>query len=325
MLTRCASCSGWTRPMRIRIGTRGSPLALVQTRMVSDAIAAHQPDTRPEVIVVRTEGDRNRQDSLTVLGGRGVFVREIEDRLLAGEFDLAVHSLKDLPTTQPAGLVLAAIPARGAVQDALVSRGGERLADLGPGAIVGSSSQRRSAQVLALRPDLVVQSIRGNVETRLRKLDEGQYDAIVLAAAGLERMGWGGRISESFSLAQMLPAVGQGALAVECRAGDARTLALLEPLDHASTRAAVGAERAFLRGLGGGCTLPIGAFAELDALNENASLTLHGMIAQPDGQRIVRGSLCGPLAEAETIGAKLAELLMADGGRALMEALSASS
>ena len=311
--------------MQIKIGTRGSPLARVQTRMVSDALAAHTPGLHTEVIIVRTEGDRNRRDSLTDLGGRGVFVRDIEERLLTGEFDLAVHSLKDLPTSQPDGLLLAAIPARGTVHDALVSRGGERLTDLRPGAIVGSSSQRRSAQVLALRPDLTMQSIRGNVETRLRKLDEGQYDAIVLAAAGLERMDWGGRISETFSLAQMLPAVGQGALAVECRADDTGTLALLAPLDHVRTRAAVSAERAFLRGLGGGCTLPIGAFAELDELETGAALTLHGMIAQPDGRRIVRGLLRGSLAEAETIGAQLAEQLMADGGRALIKALHMSA
>ena len=306
--------------MRIRVGTRGSPLALIQTRLVTDAITAYTAGTQAEVVIVRTEGDRNRQDSLVVLGGRGVFVRDIEDRLLAGEFDLAVHSLKDLPTTQPEGLVLAAIPARGDVRDALVSRGGQPLAELPAGAVVGSSSQRRSAQVLALRPDLVVQSIRGNVETRLRKLDEGLYDAIVLAAAGLERMRLAGRITESFSMDQMLPAVGQGALAIECRADDARTRALLAPLEDGPTRAAVSAERAFLRGLGGGCTLPIGAYAEPAA---NGSITLRGLIAQPDGRRIVRGMLSGTVAEAETMGAQLAERLMAEGGTMLMEALHA--
>ena len=308
--------------MRIRVGTRGSPLALIQTRLVTDAITAYTAGTQAEVVIVRTEGDRNRQDSLVVLGGRGVFVRDIEDRLLAGEFDLAVHSLKDLPTTQPEGLVLAAIPARGDVRDALVSRGGQPLAELPAGAVVGSSSQRRSAQVLALRPDLDVQSIRGNVETRLRKLDEGLYDAIVLAAAGLERMRLAGRITESFSMDQMLPAVGQGALAIECRADDARTRALLAPLEDGPTRAAVSAERAFLRGLGGGCTLPIGAYAEPAA---NGSLTLRGLIAQPDGRRIVRGMLSGPVAEAETMGAQLAERLMAEGGTLLMEALHAAT
>ena len=340
--------------MRIRIGTRGSPLALIQTRMVTDAIACYHADTQADVLIVRTEGDRNLQDSLVVLGGRGVFVREIEERLLAGDFDLAVHSLKDLPTTQPEGLVLAAILARGDVRDALVSHGGQILADLPPGAVVGSSSQRRSAQVLALRPDLVVQSIRGNVETRLRKLDGGQYDAIVLAAAGLERMGLAGRITESFSMAQMLPAVGQGALAVECRADDTRTVALLAPLDDAQTRAAVSAERAFLRGLGGGCTLPIGAYAEVEGSRDDIGiarasgdplphaaarqrssrqagddagewLTLHGLIAQPDGQRTVRGMLSGAVADAETIGVQLAERLLAEGGRTLMEALHAAA
>jgi hydroxymethylbilane synthase len=308
--------------MRIRVGTRGSPLALIQTRLVTDAIAAYAADTQAEVVIVRTEGDRNRRDSLADLGGRGVFVRDIEVRLLAGEFDLAVHSLKDLPTTQPEGLVLAAIPARGDVRDALISRGQQPLAKLPAGAVVGSSSQRRSAQVLALRPDLIVQSIRGNVETRLRKLDEGQYDAIVLAAVGLERMGLAGRITECFSMDQMLPAVGQGALAIECRADDARTRALLAPLEDVPTRATVRAERAFLRGLGGGCTLPIGAYAEPAA---NDSMTLRGLLAQPDGRRVVRGMLSGFTAEAETMGAQLAERLMAAGGTILMEALHAEA
>jgi hydroxymethylbilane synthase len=307
--------------MQIRVGTRGSPLALIQTRLVTDAIATYAPDTQVEVVVVRTEGDRNRHDSLVTLGGRGVFVRDIEDRLLDGEFDLAVHSLKDLPTTQPDGLVLAAIPARGDARDALVSRSGHLLAGLPAGSVVGSSSQRRSAQVLALRPDLAVQSIRGNIETRLRKLDEGQYDAIILAAAGLARMGLDGRINEYFTLDQMVPAVGQGTLAVECRVEDTRTLALLASLDDGPARAAAGAERAFLRGLGGGCMLPIGAYAGL----HDELLTLHGLVAQPDGRRIVRGTRSGPAADGEMLGTQLAERLMAEGGRTLMEALNAAT
>ncbi|MBI5877439.1 MAG: hydroxymethylbilane synthase [Chloroflexi bacterium] len=302
--------------MAINVGTRGSPLALWQAQETIRAIRAHFPAVECEIVIVRTEGDRNRIDSLATLGGRGVFVRDIEDRLLNGEFDLAVHSLKDLPATQPAGLVLAAITERADMRDALVTRDGAPLSGLRNGAIVGSSSQRRSAQLLAMRPDLVVASIRGNVETRLRKLDEGQYEAVVLAAAGLIRLGLAGRISQYFGADEMLPAAGQGALGIECRADDTSTRNMLHAaLENAPMRAAADAERAFLRALGAGCTLPVGAYATC----AGDTVTLRGLIARPDGQQIVRGACDGPIASAEALGAQLAAQLLAAGGRALME------
>jgi hydroxymethylbilane synthase len=291
--------------MKVRVGTRGSPLALIQTQLVADALGCVF-----EMVIVKTEGDRNRHDPLAVLGGRGVFVRDIEERLLAGEIDAAVHSLKDLPAERPSDLWLAAIPERADARDVLVARHGLALAQLPARARVGSSSQRRTAQLLALRPDVQVVDIRGNVDTRLHKLDEGQYDAIVLAAAGLARMGLAGRITHVFTPEEMLPSPGQGALAVECRANDLNARELFAPLDHAQTRAAVMAERSFLQGLGGGCQLPIGAFATV----QGQRLELQGMIAR--GQRIERNTIEGPLAEAEALGMALAARLLAGSGAA---------
>ncbi len=301
--------------MKFKVGTRGSKLALIQTQLVIDALKQHAPDAQVDIAIIKTEGDRNRNDSLTTLGGRGVFVRDIEERLLAGEIDCAVHSLKDLPTTQPDGLRLVAVLERADPRDAFVSAKYSSLQDLPHGAHVGSSSLRRAAQLLTLRPDLRISDIRGNVDTRLRKLDEGEYDAIVLAAAGLMRMNLQSRITQIFTLDEMLPAVAQGALVVECRADDARMSALLALLDHAPTRAAITAERAFLRALGGGCQLPIAAYAEIDG-NE---LCLRGLVSQPDGQRCVRDTIRGETKRAQSLGAQLAERVMANGARELME------
>jgi hydroxymethylbilane synthase len=298
------------------VGTRGSKLALTQTQLVVEALRRVAPDVRIEVRTIKTEGDRNQHESLTVLGGRGVFVREIEEQLLAGEIDFAVHSLKDLPTSQPAGICLAAVPERADPRDVLISRGRETLARLPQGARVGSSSERRSSQLLALRPDLQNRNIRGNVDTRLRKLDESQYDAIVLAAAGIGRLALEDRVSQYFDATEMLPAVAQGALVVECREDDA-IRDLLAPLDDPGTRIAVSAERAFLRGLGGGCQLPIAAHATLAA----GELRLDGLVAQRDGKRIVRDAITGAAADAETLGAQLAERVLTNGGAALLEAI----
>ncbi len=304
--------------MRLRVGTRGSQLALIQTQMVVEAIRHNTPAVQIAVHVIKTEGDRNRHDSLTTLGGRGVFVREIEERLLAGEVDFAVHSLKDLPTTQPAALSLVTVLEREDARDVMISRNHLLLNDLPQRATVGSSSQRRAAQLLALRPDLTIADIRGNVDTRLRKLDDGQYDAIVLAAAGLMRLGVAQRITQYFSPDEMLPAVGQGALVIECRADDQSAIELLAPLDHALTRAAVTAERAFLRNLGSGCQLPIAAFAEVI----QDQLHLRGLVAQLDGQRIIRAEIFGEAAQAESLGAQLADQLMRQGVLELMETTS---
>jgi len=300
----------------LTVGTRGSKLALVQTALVIDALARVAPDVRVEVRIIRTEGDRNQRESLTAIGGRGVFVREIEEQLLAGEIDFAVHSLKDLPATQPPGIYLAAVPERADPRDVLISRNGEALDRLPNGARIGSSSERRSSQILALRPDLQNRNIRGNVDTRLRKLDEGQYDAIVVAAAGIERLELKARISQYFDAMEMLPAVAQGALVVECRESDPLR-ELLAPLDHASTRTAVTAERAFLRGLGGGCQLPIAAHATV----ANGELHLEGLVAQRDGKLIIRDTIRGASAAAETLGAELAERVLRNGGAALLEAI----
>jgi hydroxymethylbilane synthase len=247
--------------------------------------------------------------SLEDVGGQGVFVKDIEDALLGGEIDAAVHSLKDMPAATRAGLTIGAVLERGDVRDALVSRGGLKLLDLPRGARVGTDSRRRSVQVLALRPDLRLESIRGNVDTRVRKAESGDYEAVVLAAAGLERLGLLDRAAEVFEVDVMLPAVGQAVLAVECREADGGTLSLLSKIEHAATRAAITAERAYLRRLGAGCRLPVGALGEL----EGPSLRLRAVLGTEDG-RILRDQSRGPASEAEALGARLAEQLMAAAG-----------
>src|SRR6266516_6932918 len=237
------------------IGSRGSQLALWQARWVQGRLSAMGLESRIEII--KTTGDKVTSVPLASVGGKGLFTKEIEDALLARQVDLAGHSLKDLPTTIPDGLQITAIPEREDPRDAIVGR---RLAELSEGAKVGTSSLRRSAQLRRMRPDLQVESVRGNVDTRLRKLDEGQYASIVLAAAGLTRLGWANRIAESLPPEVMCPAVGQGALAIETRVGES----LCKALDHAATRAAVTADRAVLRSLGGGCLTPIGAYARVE-------------------------------------------------------------
>ena len=297
-------------------GTRGSKLALIQTQIVTDAIRAVAPALEIETRIITTEGDRNQRDSLTKLGGRGVFVGEIEQELRAGAIDFAVHSLKDLPASQPDGLLLVAVLPRGDARDALVSRNNVGLQQLPQGARVGSSSERRSAQLRALRSGLDHRNIRGNVDTRIRKLDNSEYDAIVLAAAGLERLGLRHRITSYFSPDEMLPSVGQGALVIECRADDKAAIDLLRPLDHAETRAAVEAERAFLRTFGAGCSLPVGGYATLSG----DILRVEGLIANPEGTRIIRDHASGPARDAEALGRTLGEKVLQSGGRELLKA-----
>src|SRR5882762_961375 len=257
------------------IGSRGSPLALWQARWIQARLAALGFESRIEII--KTTGDRVTEVPLGSVGGKGLFTKEIEEALLARQVDLAVHSLKDLPTEIPAGLEITAIPEREDPRDAMVGR---TIEELRQGAKVGTSSLRRSAQLRRLRPDLNIESIRGNVDTRLRKLDEGQYTAIVLAAAGLTRLGWANRIAESLPPEVMCPAVGQGALAIETRVGES----ICQALDHAATRAAVTAERAVLRSLGGGCLTPIGAHARV----EQERLRLMAIVISTDGAESVR-------------------------------------
>jgi hydroxymethylbilane synthase len=282
------------------IGSRGSQLALWQARWVQARLAAFGLESRIEII--KTTGDRVTSVPLSSVGGKGLFTKEIEDALLARQVDLAVHSLKDLPTGIPEGLQIAAIPVREDPRDAMV---GKRMAELREGAKVGTSSLRRSAQLRRLRPDLQVESIRGNVDTRLRKLDEGQYEAIVLAAAGLTRLGWSDRIAEALDPEVMCPAVGQGALAVETRVGEN----ICKALDHTETRAAVTAERALLAALGGGCQTPIGAHAQVDG----ARLRIVAIVLSGDGSQSVCDRAEGSVGDAGLLGQELGETLLRQG------------
>jgi hydroxymethylbilane synthase len=291
------------------IASRGSQLALWQARWVSAQLTDAGYYCRIEII--KTTGDKITDVPLAKVGTKGLFTKEIEEALLDGRADLAVHSLKDLPTELPEGLVLAAVPEREDPRDAVV---GKRLADLPQGAKVGTSSLRRAAQLRTLRPDLVVESVRGNLDTRLRKLDEGQYDAILLAAAGLKRLGWGDRIAEILPAEVMCSAVGQGALAIETKAGG-KGFDAVQSLDHADTHAAVMAERGVLGALGGGCQVPIGAYATV----AGGRLRLLGLVASPDGGEIVRGTSEGPVREAERLGRALGVELLARGARRILE------
>ena len=298
-----------TRPSRIVIGTRGSALALWQTNFIIAALVRLVPDLQIEKHIIKTTGDSDRVRSLAELGGLGVFTKEIENALLICTIDLAVHSLKDLPTDTPRGLRIAAIPAREDPRDCIVSRHQVGLMDLPRGARIGTSSARRAAQLLVLRPDAQIVPLRGNVDTRLRKAQTEEYDAVVLAAAGLIRLGRANEIAEYLPLDTFLPDPGQGALAVEIRADDAELGALVAQLDHTQTRAAVTAERAFLRGLGGGCRMPIGAYAEM----RDNQLNVRGIFAADDGKSIRRGQVDGNAARAAELGAKLAAQLQVGG------------
>ncbi len=301
--------------MKITIGTRKSKLALVQTHWVRDTLLAAHPGLEIAIEHITTKGDAILDRPLSAIGDKGLFVTEIEDALRAGRVDLAVHSAKDLPSVLPADMTIAAYPRRADPRDVLVARAGKTLADLSQGARVGTGSPRRACQLRHLRPDLELLDIRGNVDTRLRKLDEGQYEAIVLAAAGLERLDLLDRVTQFFDQAQMLPAVSQGTLGVEIRLGDTRTAELLQVLDDHAARITATAEKAFLAHIGGGCQVAVGAFGQL----QGATLTLSGMIGALDG-RLVRGELSGPAAAPAALGAALAAALLAQGGAALLKA-----
>jgi hydroxymethylbilane synthase len=293
----------------LRIGTRGSPLALWQARHVSGLLRAATPDLALEIVEIQTAGDLVRDVPLAQLGGDGVFTKALQQALQEKHVDLAVHSLKDLPTFAVPNLVLEAVPPRGPVGDALVAKKYGSFSDLPAGSVVASSSLRRRAQLLCRRPDLKLVDMRGNVETRLRKLMETGLDAIVLAQAGLERLKLVDQITEILDPSWMLPAVGQGALGLECRADDARTRNLLKKIDDSNTHGAVLAERALLRGLGGGCQVPIGALTFV----EGDRLFLRAAVLTPDGQTRIEGSLSSTLAEPEVAGRLLAEDLLARG------------
>jgi hydroxymethylbilane synthase len=307
----------------MRIATRGSALALTQSRWVADRLAGLCPDVATELVIIKTEGDLRQDRPLAQIGGRGVFVKAIEDALLAGEADAAVHSLKDMPSELPPGLVLAALPEREDPRDVLVLPAGYSKdaihrtpteLPLANGAKVGTSGPRRRAILLHRRPDLCVADVRGNLDTRLRKLDAGEYDALILAAAGLRRMGWPERLSFPLPVEWSVPAVGQGALAVEARADDPALIERLSRLDHGPTRVCIMAERAALARLRGGCTVPFGAHATL----AGEVITIHGLIADPTGIRLIQQTLTGSAAEPVTLGTRLAESLLAAGGAALI-------
>jgi hydroxymethylbilane synthase len=298
----------------LRIATRKSPLALWQAEHVRDALLAAHPGLQIELLKMTTQGDKILDSPLAKIGGKGLFVKELEQGLLEGRADIAVHSMKDVPAEFPAGLHLAVILAREDERDAFVSNTYDTLESLPHAARVGTSSLRRQCQLSARRPDLRILTLRGNVNTRLAKLDAGEYDAIILASAGLLRLNMADRITQYLDPGISLPAVGQGAIGIECREGDARIHALLAVLNDGPTAIRITAERAMNRRLEGGCQVPIAGHAVLD----DGTLTLRGLVGSPDGREMVRGEVSGPQRDAEALGIKLAEDLLARGAAAIL-------
>lgn len=292
-------------PRVVRVGTRGSALALAQTALAIAALAAVDPETTYEPAIIRTQGDRDKVTPLTVLGGQGVFTVALQDALLRGEVEMAVHSAKDLPPRMPDGLALAAFPERADPRDVFISRHGVKLANLPPGARVGTSSRRRAVQARAINPKIEIVELRGNLDTRLRKSTAPEYDGIIVAAAGLDRMGWQERITEYLPVDRFVPSPGQGALAIECRADDADICARIARIDHPPTRIAVTAERALLIAAGAGCTMPLAAYAELDG----DTLRLRGMTADLDSARARWITRSAPAADPVRAGWGLAQAL----------------
>lgn len=303
--------------MQIRIATRESPLALWQAEHVKALLERHYPDRTVVLVPMTTVGDRLLDRSLATVGGKGLFVKELEAAMLEGRADLAVHSMKDVPAVLPDGLLLTAFLAGEDPRDAFVSNRYASLDALPQGAVVGTASLRRQAQLRQLRPDLVIRELRGNVGTRLRKLDEGQYDAILLAAAGLIRLGLESRIREKFDLTRFVPACAQGVVGIECRADDAATQALLAPLHDPQSAIRLAAERGLNARLGGACTVPVAGHAVI----AGDRLTLTGLVAAPDGSACVREQIAGPTADAAVLGVQLAERLLAAGARDILAGL----
>jgi hydroxymethylbilane synthase len=305
----------------LRIATRRSALALWQAEHVADLLRAAHPGLVVELVPMSTQGDRILDAPLSKVGGKGLFTKELEVAMREGRADLAVHSCKDVPAEVPADMVLAAFLEREDPRDAFVSNHHASFAALPQGARVGTASLRRECQLRARRPDLVIQSLRGNVNTRLAKLDAGEHDAIILASAGLVRLGFGKRIRAQLSPDESLPAVGQGTIAIECRADDADARTKIAALEHAQTAVRTRAERAFNARLRGGCQVPIAGYAELLPIDLGGGLRLRGLVGAVDGSRIVGGEVRGPLAQAEALGVALAERLLADGADALLAAV----
>ncbi|MEK7796207.1 MAG: hydroxymethylbilane synthase [Pseudomonadota bacterium] len=299
----------------LRLGTRKSPLALWQAEHVRDRLQRLHPGLKVELVTMTTEGDRLLDTSLAKVGGKGLFIKELEQGLLARRIDLAVHSMKDVTVSFPPGLHIAAVCEREDPRDAFVSNHHAALSALPAGARVGTSSLRRQCQLRAAHPHLNIAMLRGNVNTRLTKLDAGEFDAIILAVAGLKRLGFGNRIRAALDPHESLPAVGQGAIGIECRVDDAATHALLAPLNHAPTRICVEAERALNARLEGGCQVPIGGYAVL----EGRELHLRGLVGDPDGSRVIRADIRGPATDAVTLGTTLAQELLRLGAKSILD------
>jgi hydroxymethylbilane synthase len=304
-------------PEKIRIGTRGSQLALWQARHVKDLISDTFPDTQVTITVIKTTGDRITDRPLAQVGGKGLFVKEIETALLDHDIDVAVHSMKDMPGELPPGLTIGAVPCRENPFDVMISRQGLMLSDYPPGTIVGTSSLRRASQLRSLRPDLDIRSIRGNLDTRLRKLKAKEFDAIVLAAAGLLRLGQADRITEFLDETVMVPAVGQGALCIESRQEDASIARIMEKLDHAPTRVCVEGERAFLRQIEGSCHIPVACHGQM--IEHQVHLT--AVVSSEDGRHLIREQTISPVTDVVARGRDLARTLLEKGGRQILEAI----
>jgi hydroxymethylbilane synthase len=301
----------------LRIGTRGSLLAKWQAEFVRRLIFQNS-GIEGEIIIIKTTGDKMQQSALSQIGGKGIFIKELEDALLDESIDIAVHSVKDIPTEVPPGMSFPAICRREDVRDCLVSGNGATLASLRRGARVGTGSLRRQAQLRHARPDLDVRDLRGNVDTRLRKVESGEYDAVMLAKAGLDRLGWTHRISETVSPDVCMPAVGQGALGIECRASDAETSAVLDKLNDAETRSAIVAERSLLSVLQGGCQVPLGAWAHI----EGNELVLDACVCSIDGLQYVKQRATAPPEQARALGERMAHLLIEAGAQNILEDVS---
>jgi len=304
----------------VLLGSRGSVLALKQSNFVKELIEQQWPDVEVEIRIIKTTGDKITDVPLAKIGGKGLFVKEIEDALLRGEIDLAVHSMKDVPSQLPDGLVIGAVPKREDPRDVMVAVDWKRISDLPLGGVVGTSSLRRTAQILHIRPDLKVKTLRGNLDTRLKKLRDGMYDAVILAAAGLIRMGWNDVITEFLEPEYFLPAVAQGALGIEIREDDERMRELLAPIHNETSAAEVEAERSFLAELEGGCQVPIGGHCVV----KDGHARIFGMIASVDGQVLIRDEMAGPASDVEKLGRELARKLLNAGGREILEEIYSS-
>jgi hydroxymethylbilane synthase len=304
-------------PEEIRIGTRGSQLALWQARHVKDLITDAFPGIHVSITVIKTTGDRITDRPLAQVGGKGLFVKEIETALLTHDIDLAVHSMKDMPGDLPSGLTIGAVPCRENPFDVLISRQGLMLSDYPPGAVVGTSSLRRGSQLRHLRPDLEIRSIRGNLDTRLRKLMAKEFDAVVLAAAGLLRLGQADKITQYLDDIVMVPAVGQGALCIETRQNDPKTARINEKLDHSPTRVCVTGERAFLKQIEGSCHIPVACHGKI--INDQVQLT--AVVASEDGRQLIREQTISPVTDVAAKGRDLAQTVLEKGGRQILEAI----